>query len=377
MNRPAPADQPLSTTPPSAAEIRLEGLTVTYGTVEAVKSLDLTIAAGEMLVLLGPSGCGKTSTMRAIAGLEVPTAGMIRIGDTTVFDSANGVNIPPNRRGIGMVFQSYAIWPHKSVYDNVAFPLRMKKTPKEQIRPKVEHALARVGLEGFANRGASRLSGGQMQRVAFARALATESSTLLFDEPLSNLDAKLRDRLRFELREIQQEVAFTSIYVTHDQTEAMVLADRVAVMREGRIVQLDGPEEIYRRPHDSFVADFFGHINIFPARVEYRPGTHPVARLTDWPLSITSALDGPTEGVTAVCLRPDALTISPTASADAENVLTGVVSRTTGLGTHVRYQVAITDGPEVEVLATGAAVVRSGEKAFLSIKASDVRLLVG
>jgi iron(III) transport system ATP-binding protein len=275
-----------------------------------------------------------------------------------------------------MVFQSYAIWPHKSVYDNVAFPLRMKRTPKDQIGPKVEHALKRVGLEGFAGRGASKLSGGQMQRVAFARALATESSTLLFDEPLSNLDAKLRDRLRFELREIQQEVAFTSIYVTHDQTEAMVLADRVAVMREGRIVQLDGPEDVYRKPRDAFVADFFGHVNIFAAKVDHATGSHPVARLTEWPVSIKAAMDGPTGNVSAVCLRPDALTLSTTPADGAENVWSGVVLRTTFLGTHVRHRVAISDGPEVEVLSSGAAAVPAGATAFLAIKASDVRLLV-
>jgi len=253
--------------PVPAEAIRIRDLVMHYGDTLAVDHLDLDVAEGEMLVLLGPSGCGKTTTMRCIAGLETPTAGTVQIGGTTVFDSATGQAVPPHKRDVGMVFQSYAIWPHKTVFQNVAFPLRMKGVPRSEIAARVSEMLALVGLEGLGSRGASNLSGGQMQRIALARSLVMRPRVLLLDEPLSNLDAKLRERLRFELKEIQQNLKVTSIYVTHDQTEALALADRIAVMDTGRIAQLDAPDGLYRRPSSVFVADFMGYTNIFPALV--------------------------------------------------------------------------------------------------------------
>lgn len=252
--------------------IEIAGLKKKYGEAVAVRSLDLTVNEGEFLVLLGPSGCGKTTTLRSVAGLEEPTAGEIRIGDKTVYSHRKRVSVPPEGRDIGMVFQSYALWPHMTVYENVAFPLQSKKKGKgATIRPRVMETLGLVGLDALASRSASLLSGGQMQRVALARALVSEPAALLLDEPLSNLDLRLRHTLRAELKRIQQGLGATSLYVTHDQTEAASLADRVVVMQEGEIAQESTPEELFARPQSRFVANFLGIPNIFsftPVSVE-------------------------------------------------------------------------------------------------------------
>ena len=272
-------------------EIKVRNLTVKFGDNVAVNDLSLDIEDGEMLVLLGPSGCGKTTTMRGLVGLQKPAAGSIAIGDEVVYDSTRGVNVPTNARNIGMVFQSYAIWPHLTVAQNVAFPLRMQKVPKAEIRQRVEAVLESVGLQDFGPRGASRLSGGQMQRVALARSLVMRPRMLLLDEPLSNLDAKLREKLRYELRELQQSLGMTAVYVTHDQSEALALADRIAVMRKGIIEQLAGPVEMYRNPRTSFVADFLGVDNIFAARVTGSHGSGgSVARLDGSAVEIAAAV---------------------------------------------------------------------------------------
>ena len=242
--------------------ISISNLRKTFGPVVAVDHLSLDVAQGQMLVLLGPSGCGKTTTMRAIAGLDRPDAGMISIAGRTVFD-ASKINVPVNQRNVGMVFQSYAIWPHMTVFDNVAFPLRVKNLMRSEIEARVGEVLVHIGLAELAQRGASYLSGGQMQRVALARSLVMRPAVLLFDEPLSNLDARLRDRLRIQLRELQTQFKITAVYVTHDQHEALALADRIAVMHRGELLQLDDPVSIYSRPVSSTVADFIGYSNIF------------------------------------------------------------------------------------------------------------------
>ena len=248
-------------------KITLENLSLQYSGNTVVKELDLEIADGESLVLLGQSGCGKTSTMRCIAGLEQPSGGRITIGDTVVHDSERRVSVAPYKRNVGMVFQSYAVWPHRTVFENVGFSLKMKKVPKEEATKRVRKALAVVGLSDFETRGASQLSGGQMQRVALARSLVMQPSVLLLDEPLSNLDARLRERLRIELREIQLDLSLTTVYVTHDQIEAFALADRIALMQGGRIVQIGTPQEIYAAPSTKSIADFLGVGNIFPCTV--------------------------------------------------------------------------------------------------------------
>ena len=249
------------------ASIEVRDLVVRYGSVVAVRGVTFTVAAGEHLTLLGPSGCGKTTTLRAIAGLEKPTAGEIRIGGAPVFSSSSpAVNIPAERRGLSMVFQSYAIWPHMSVFDNVAYGLRVRKLPASEVTAKVREALELVQLGELGARSASKLSGGQQQRVALARAFVFSPSVLLFDEPLSNLDAKLRAEMRVELKELQRRLDITSVYVTHDLEEALAISDRIVVMRDGVIEQIGSPAEIYDRPRNTFVADFVGSANLIRGR---------------------------------------------------------------------------------------------------------------
>ena len=243
----------------------IENLTKTFGEVKAVNDINIVIEDGKLLVLLGPSGCGKTTTLRCIAGFEKPDSGRITIGDKVVTDPQNGTNFPPEKRGIGMVFQSYAIWPHLTVFDNIAYGLRMRKWTHKKIKERVEEMLELTGLRGLSNRPAPMLSGGQMQRVSLARSLAYNPDILLLDEPLSNLDSKLREHLRFELREIQLRVGITAIYVTHDQSEAVALADEIILMKEGRIEQQGSAEDIYNKPKNSYVADFIGSANLVPA----------------------------------------------------------------------------------------------------------------
>lgn len=248
------------------SNVSIRGLIKRYGAVAAVSGVDLEIAEGELLVLLGPSGCGKTTTLRCIAGLESAEEGEISVGGR-VISSPKG-SVPPERRGMGMVFQSYAIWPHLSVFENVAFSLKLKKIPQATIEDRVTKALDLVGLGHLGKRASSHLSGGQQQRVALARAIAMEPSVLLFDEPLSNLDAKLREKMRFELRQLQKRLGITSVYVTHDQQEAMVIADRVVLMNGGKIEQIGSPIEIYQRPNSVFGADFIGLSNIIECTIE-------------------------------------------------------------------------------------------------------------
>ncbi|RUT35191.1 ABC transporter ATP-binding protein [Arsenicitalea aurantiaca] len=245
--------------------MKVEDLVVRYGKVTAVRDVSFTVEDGEFVSLLGPSGCGKTTTLRCIAGLEASSAGVIRIGEEIV--AADGLEVPPEKRGINMVFQSYAVWPHMSVFENVAYGLRTRREPREQIEAKVGEALSTVGLEGYAKRYGTELSGGQQQRVALARAIVTSPRLLLFDEPLSNLDAGLRERMRYELVELQRRLGKTSLYVTHDQSEAMLMSDRIILMKDGEMVQMGSPRDLYDRPASRFAAEFIGNANLVTGEI--------------------------------------------------------------------------------------------------------------
>ena len=250
----------------SATRIEVKDLVVRYGDAVAVNGVSFTVGRGEHLTLLGPSGCGKTTTLRAIAGLEQPSSGSITIDGQAMFDAAARRNVPAEQRGVSMVFQSYAVWPHMSVYNNVAYGLRVRKQGAADIKANVERALDLVQMRHLADRAASNLSGGQQQRVALARAVAFSPTVVLFDEPLSNLDAKLRAEMRVELRELQRRLDITSVYVTHDQEEALAISDRVIVMNVGVIEQIGTPEEIYNRPKSRFVADFVGSAHLIKGK---------------------------------------------------------------------------------------------------------------
>jgi iron(III) transport system ATP-binding protein len=249
------------------ADVKLENVSKHYGKVTAVQSFTQHIGDGEFVSLLGPSGCGKTTTLRIIAGFEKAGAGRVLIGDRLVSCSDTNAYVPPEKRSIGMVFQSYAVWPHMNVFDNAAYPLKVRGMARKDIREKVERVLGLVHLGGLDKRFPNQLSGGQQQRVALARALVAEPSLLLLDEPLSNLDAKLRESMRFEIKDVQRRLKITVIYVTHDQAEAMVMSDRIIVMDKGVIQQSDVPRMIYEKPVNKFVADFIGLINFIGSSV--------------------------------------------------------------------------------------------------------------
>jgi iron(III) transport system ATP-binding protein len=258
------------------SRLSVSSLTKTYGLHGEIRALDdfsLDFPSEQCTVLLGPSGCGKTTVLRSIAGLITPNAGRITIGDETVFDGASGTEVPPEKRRLGMVFQSYALWPHMTIADNIAYPLRTSGLPRAEIARKAEAMLDWVGLSNMGGRYVHELSGGQQQRVSLARAVAANPRAVLFDEPLSNLDARLRERMRMELLALRQKMPFTSIYVTHDQLEALTLGDRVVVMRAGKIDQVGSPEDVYRRPRTRFTAGFVGIQNLLTGTVRGTGGS--------------------------------------------------------------------------------------------------------
>jgi iron(III) transport system ATP-binding protein len=267
--------------------VTVSGLTKAYGVHGEIKALDdftLEFPSEQCTVLLGPSGCGKTTVLRSIAGLMTPDAGRITIGDGTVFDGASRTEVPPEKRQLGMVFQSYALWPHMTVADNIAYPLRGSGLPKAEIEAKTAGMLDWVGLARMGGRYPHELSGGQQQRVSLARAMVGSPRAVLFDEPLSNLDARLRERMRMELLSLRQKVPFTSIYVTHDQLEALTLGDRVAVMRAGKIEQVGPPEDVYRRPRTRFTAEFVGIQNLLSGTVRGSSGAEVMVDTAVGPL---------------------------------------------------------------------------------------------
>jgi iron(III) transport system ATP-binding protein len=348
------------------ATVTLKGLTKNFGESAAVDRLDLDIGDGEFVSLLGPSGCGKTTTLRLLAGFLQPDGGEIRVDQNVV--SSPSVLIPPERRKMSMIFQSYAVWPHMTVFQNVAYGLKLKKLPGGEIAKKVERMLRLVRLDALAQRYPGELSGGQQQRVALARSLVVEPEILLLDEPLSNLDANLREEMRFEIRRLHEEFRITTVYVTHDQAEAMVTSDRIAVMHQGRIVQLGAPEEIFDRPKTRFVAEFIGKTNILRGTVE---SGRSVALGDGLKLQVIAGDNLAAGKEVFVCIRPHNLSLTPSAAEADErrgrgmNVFSGVIKRRVYFGDANDYIVELpSQRMDLRVVAPPAQRYEAGQKVF-------------
>ncbi len=314
--------------------ISVQSLVKKFDAQTVVHGISFEVARGEFVSLLGPSGCGKTTTLRCIAGLEDANAGVIRIGDNLVSAPDDAVLVPAHERQIGMVFQSYAIWPHMTVADNVGFPLSVRKQPAADVSRQVLEALAIVGLSALKDRHPSQLSGGQQQRVALARAIVGRPKVLLFDEPLSNLDAKLREGTRAEIRRLQKDLGVAAVYVTHDQEEALSMSDRVIVMDKGRIEQAGTPKELYRSPVNRFVADFVGRASFIDVSRAANGWTTPNGTLIDVDDAVSSA-----NGTYQAMLRPEDVDIvdAGSASADMGQSLAGTISESHYLGAYTEY----------------------------------------
>ena len=351
------------------AHVELRKLRKLYGKTAAVDGVDLDIGKGEFMTFLGPSGCGKTTTLRMIAGLIEPTEGEISVGGKLLSSPGTKV-VPPEKRNMGMVFQSYAVWPHMTVFENVAFPLRNLKKSKEEIVKRVRAALELVKLDGLEDRYPSNLSGGQQQRVALARAMAIEPDILLFDEPLSNLDAKLREEMRFELKEIQRRIGVTSIYVTHDQAEAMAISDRIAVMSHGQIKQIGKPREIYDSPEDPFTAEFIGLANFFPGKATSEK-TVCLAGRQELEIDGCRALNMGADVILSI--RPHNIKIYKEVN-KTRNELQGIVEKGAYLGDKVDYRVRVGDSI-LRIQTPPGEVFTEGTKVCLHLPAEKISVI--
>lgn len=361
------------------ASLTLQELEVRYGDVPAVRQVSLHVAEGEFVTLLGPSGCGKTTVLRAIAGLEPCTSGGIEIGEEPL--EGPKIHVPPENRGVNMVFQTYAVWPHMTVYENVAFGLKVRRVSKEDIHTRVKDTLQLVGLLPLSDRYATELSGGQQQRVALARALVTEPRVILFDEPLSNLDASLREQMRSELRDLHDRIGKTALYVTHDQAEAMVMSDRVVLMNEGRIEQQGTPRELYERPATRFAAEFLGMSNLWPAMAA-EVGTspaHSVVELNEPDVAPRRVSISPPGGSLSegsrglVAVRPEQVDVlAPEAADQPGNTWSGVIENIEYLGGRILSRIRLSDGRCVRAETKPAHELVAGKDVTVAIDPATI-----
>ena len=371
------ASRPTASAAPAKVAVRLTGLWKTYpgGTTPAVKDLSVDVLDGEILTLLGPSGCGKTTTLRMVAGLETPDAGDIFFGEEAVVMTSRRFNLPPNKRNVGMVFQSYAIWPHMTVAENVAFPLKARRFPKREIKYRVLRALDLVGLAGFEDRPGPLLSGGQQQRVAFARALVTEPRVLLLDEPFSNLDAKLREQMRISVKLLQKRLNIAMLFVTHDQIEALSLSNRIALMNFGVVQQQGDPRLLYEEPVNEFVRDFVGRTLLFKGKVQT---SNPSGQMA---IALAGARDcivfgrcynpgGMKTGESVfIGVRPEDVEIHPAHGVEAPSgMIGGKVEATLFVGERIEYQVEVDGQGVIMIYGERHKPVDEGSKVWLKLR---------
>ena len=371
------ASRPTASAAPAKVAVRLTGLWKTYpgGTTPAVKDLSVDVLDGEILTLLGPSGCGKTTTLRMVAGLETPDAGDIFFGEEAVVMTSRRFNLPPNKRNVGMVFQSYAIWPHMTVAENVAFPLKARRFPKREIKDRVLRALDLVGLAGFEDRPGPLLSGGQQQRVAFARALVTEPRVLLLDEPFSNLDAKLREQMRISVKLLQKRLNIAMLFVTHDQIEALSLSNRIALMNFGVVQQQGDPRLLYEEPVNEFVRDFVGRTLLFKGKVQT---SNPSGQMA---IALAGARDcivfgrcynpgGMKAGESVfIGVRPEDVEIHPAHGVEAPSgMIGGKVEATLFVGERIEYQVEVDGQGVIMIYGERHKPVDEGSKVWLKLR---------
>jgi iron(III) transport system ATP-binding protein len=355
----------------TGARVQITDLVKMFGPVAAVDHINIDIKAGEFFTMLGPSGCGKTTTLRMVGGLEKPTEGSVTIGDDVVVSVSDRKFVQPEKRDLGMVFQNYALWPHMTVFENVAYPLKMRKVKKAELTERVSEALNLVGLSGFEQRPSPLLSGGQQQRVALARALVYSPRVLLLDEPLSNLDAKLRVTMRQELKELQERVDVTMIYVTHDQVEALSLSDRIAIMNSGNVEQIGTPQDVYLHPATAFAQDFLGQ-TIGVLGIMEEDGVVAVKGDAESRLKGTVADSSLKKGdAVLVAIRPERMLAHSEMPSGASNVVRAKVVETTFVGDHYEYKAEI--GDEVRMISLPSTTTyKDGDTLYLEFPESAV-----
>jgi iron(III) transport system ATP-binding protein len=374
----APDEARSAAVAPRASQLSVRGLHKRYGAVTAIKSIDLDVPAGSLVSLLGPSGCGKTTTLRCIAGLERPTGGTILVDDAVLTDEKSF--LAPERRGMGMVFQSYALWPHMTVLENVAFGLRRRGRSRQESQDKAMATLAVTDMVGFSSRYPSELSGGQQQRVALSRALAVEPKVLLLDEPLSNLDTGLRESLRSEIRQLQQRLGITSLYVTHSQEEALSISDLVVVMSNGAIEQVSAPETIYRFPRNRFVAEFIGQANIFTAALADENAQTWVGRIGEASFRVRRPAGAVLPNAPqSILVRPESIMLrKPDQPATEENRLIGTLEEIALTGNLVAYFVRVEGVQQrVRIQATPPITAKPNERLAIEFSPGSCHVLDG